>query len=170
MAVASWADIAADAALARDFGHLVALDPPPLGQADPLLGAGPQAHLAWGPAEAEFALLVYRAELDLRHALADVYRALRELPPEAGPDALQAALAGSGRYPRTPSVCARLIAVLTELELVAFDVERRTCELRDGIRTDLSRSATYRACGERLAAVERALAAELPQAGRARAA
>jgi hypothetical protein len=199
MAVASWADIAADAGLAREFGHLVALDPPPLGRADPLLargdppplgqadpllgradppvalaepplGAGPKAHLAWGPAEAEFALRVYRAELDLRPALTEVYRALRALPPETGPDALQAALAGSGRYPRTPSLCARLIAVLTELELVALDVERRICELRDGIRTDLSRSATYRACGERLAAVERALAVELPQAGRARAA
>ncbi|MGH2743447.1 MAG: single-stranded-DNA-specific exonuclease RecJ, partial [Thermoleophilaceae bacterium] len=80
MAVASWAGIAADPELARAFDHLVALDPPPSGRADPLLRAGPSAHLAWGPAEAEFALLVFRADLDLRPALADAYRALRALP------------------------------------------------------------------------------------------
>jgi hypothetical protein len=34
--------------------------------------------------------------------------------------------------------------------------------VREGVRADLTRSAAYRACGERIAAIERALAAELP--------
>ena len=79
MAVASWDLLGADPGLAGSFTQLVALDPPPGGAGDPLLRSGPLAHLAWGPAEAEFTLLFWRAELDLRPALADVYRALRAL-------------------------------------------------------------------------------------------
>jgi single-stranded-DNA-specific exonuclease len=170
MAVASWAAIAADPELACSADHLVALDPPPGGRADPLLRAGPRAHLAWGPAEAEFALCVYRAELDLRPALADAYRAMRALPEAATREDVERALAGSGRYPRSPESCARLLAVLDELELVELDVEAGTCRVREGVRRDLTRSATYRAAGERLAAAERALAAELPRPAAARAA
>ena len=51
--------------------------------ADPCSAASPRAHLAWGPAEAEFAITACRAELDLRPQLTELYRALRELPPEA---------------------------------------------------------------------------------------
>jgi single-stranded-DNA-specific exonuclease len=170
MAVASWANIAADPELVRGFDHVVALDPPPGGRRDPLLRLGPHAHLAWGPAEAEFALLAFRAELDLRPALADVYRALRALRDDAGPDALEAALAGSGRYPRTPEYCARLLTVLDELELIDLTLAERSCRVREGIRADLERSSTFRSCRERLTAVESALAAELPQQGQARAA
>jgi single-stranded-DNA-specific exonuclease len=169
MAVASWASIAADPGVARCADHLVALDPPPGGRADPMLRAGPRAHLAWGPAESEFALCVYRAELDLRPALTDAYRALRALPEGAGADAVEAALAGDGRYPRTPETCARLVEVLAELELIEFDLERRACRMHDGVRADLTKSTVFRACGERLAAIERALAGELPRP-RARAA
>ena len=170
MAVASWAAIAADPKLARAADHLVALDPPPGGRADPVLRSGPHAHLAWGPAEAEFALCVYRAELDLRPALADAYRALRALPEAATPDDVERALAGSGRYPRPPESCARLLAVLGELELVELALEERSCRVREGVRADLTRSSAFRAGSERLSAIERALAAELPQRAAARAA
>jgi single-stranded-DNA-specific exonuclease len=170
MAVASWATIAADPKLVRCADHLVALDPPPGGRADRLLRTGPRAHLAWGPAEAEFALLVYRAELHLRPALAEAFRALRALAGDSRPDAVEIALTGTGRYPRTPECCARLLAVLVELELVEVALERRTCRVREGIRADLTGSSAYRASGERLAAIERALGAELPQRARVRAA
>ena len=56
----------------------------PAAIADPLLNSAPRAHLAWGPAEAEFAIAAYRAALDLRPQLAEVYRALRELPRRSG--------------------------------------------------------------------------------------
>ena len=68
MPVVSWPALAAQPELAGGFDHLVALDPPPLGIADPLLNVTPRAHLAWGPAEAEFAMTAYRAALDLRPA------------------------------------------------------------------------------------------------------
>jgi hypothetical protein len=137
---------------------------------DPLLRAGPEAHMAWGPAEADFALQVWRAELDLRPALADAYRLLRELPPEADAGAIQAALEGKGRYPRTPVACARLLDVLGELGLVEFRADPPSCRVLEAERTDLERSATYRSCAERLAAIERALAPELPGADAVRAA
>ena len=50
MPVTSWGALAAHRALAEGFDHLVALDPPPGGIADPLLRIAPRAHLAWGPA------------------------------------------------------------------------------------------------------------------------
>jgi single-stranded-DNA-specific exonuclease len=170
MPVASWSEIAADPSLAAAHDHLVALDPPPGGATDPLLRQGIATQMAWGPAEAEFALQVYRCELDLRPALASVYRALRELPPGADAASLQQAIKGSGRYPRAPRVCAMLLAVLTELELVEFSADPPACRILDAPRTDLERSGTYRAAAERLGVIELALAAELPAQAPARAA
>ena len=107
---------------------------------DAVLRSVPRAHLAWGPAEAEFALTAWRAELDLRPQLAEIYRALRELPPEAsGPD-LETALRGAGRYPRNARACARLARVLTELSLIELDPAARTCRVLDAVRSDLERS------------------------------
>jgi RecJ OB domain len=163
MPVVAWGELAVRPALAAGFGHLVALDPPSGGRADPLLGAAPRAHLAWGPAEAEFALAVAGAELDLRPALAEVYRALRALPDPHGPEALEAALRGSARYPRSARVCARLVSVLTELTLIELDLPARSCRVLDAGRTDLERSAGYREARERLDGTRRALRAELPR-------
>ncbi len=168
MPVASWSAIDGDPRLAAAHDHLVALDPPPGGVGDPLLRQGIPAQMAWGPAEAEFALQVYRSQLDLRPALASVYRALRELPPQAAPAALRQALVGDGRYPRTPLVCARLLTVLTELGLVELTFDPPACRVLQAQRTDLEHSAAYRAAAERLAAIEQALAAELPAQAPAR--
>ena len=60
--------------------------------------------------------------------------------------------------------------MLDELELVELRLERRSCRVREGARADLTRSSAFRASGERLAAIERALATELPQRAPARAA
>jgi len=166
VAVASWRAIAADPGLAVAHDHLVALDPPPGGVTDPLLSRGVRAHMAWGPAEAEFALHVWRAELDLRPALASVYRNLRELTPDADPSALEEALAGSGRYPRAPVACAHLIRVLTELALIELTIDPPSCRVLHAERANLDSSPAYRACVERLAAIERALGAELPDVAR----
>jgi single-stranded-DNA-specific exonuclease len=168
--VASWAPIAADPELVSGFDHLLALDPPPGGVADHLLQAVPRAHLAWGPAEAEFALLVWRTELQLRPALIETYRALREPREPPLPATLEATLRGGGRYPRTPETCARLLLVLAELALLDFDIDSRSCRVLDAPRTELARSRTYRTCQARLTAIERALAGELDRPARARAA
>jgi single-stranded-DNA-specific exonuclease len=162
MPVASWGAVAADPAIAAGFDHLLALDPPPGGRSDPLLLAGPCSHLAWGPGEAEFALLVWRSELDLRPALVDAFRALRALTPGAPPDQLERALRGNGRYPRTAELCARLLRVLSELRLVEVVLEEPACRVLPGERAELELSPAYRACRERLGAIERALGPELP--------
>jgi hypothetical protein len=141
MPVVSWGALGAAPELAAGFDHLIALDPPPRGVADPLLAVGPRAHLAWGSAEAEFAEQVHRAELYMRPALSDVYRALRELPA----DALERALRGDGRYPRTPECCARLVRVLSELELIELSLDPPRAGLLDARPTELERSPTFRA-------------------------
>jgi len=172
MSVISWAALAArpDLGAARGrfgrepFQHLVALDPPPGGNSDPLLNTVPRAHLAWGPAEAEFAIAAYRATLDLRPQLAELYRALRELPPDADRTALEEALRGPGRYPRAATACARLLNVLTELGLIELDLDAGTCRLVEAVQSDLDLSPTYRASRAELEAAEHALAAELPRA------
>lgn len=53
------------------------------------------------------------------------------------------------------------------MELV---LDRRSCRVREGVRADLDGSSAFRASSKRLAAIERALAAELPQRAAARAA
>jgi len=164
MSVISWAALAARPELAHGFDHLVALDPPPRGIRDPLLNAAPRAHLAWGPAEAEFAMAAYRAALDLRPQLTELYRVLRELRQPASPADLDSALHGIGRYPRTASVCALLLKVLTELGLIEVDVEARTCRVLEAVRSDLELSPTYRETRRQLEATEHALAAKFPQA------
>jgi single-stranded-DNA-specific exonuclease len=164
MPVVSWAALAARPELANGFAHLVALDPPPGGVRDPLLTAAPRAHLAWGPAEAEFAIAVYRAALDLRPRLAELYRALRELPPQASPADLEAALRGTGRYLRTATACARLLKALGELGLIELDLDAPSCRIPEAVRSELELSPTYREAREQLEATEHALAPELPQA------
>jgi single-stranded-DNA-specific exonuclease len=167
MPVASWRAIEAAPGLATGFDHLLALDPPPGGRSDPLLRAGPCAHLAWGPGEAEFALLVWRAELDLRPVLVDIFRALRALAPGAPSHELERALSGSGRYPRTPEHCAAALRVLTEMGLVELSLDPPACRvLPRARRAELEVSPTYRACRRRLDAIEQALAPELPAAAR----
>jgi hypothetical protein len=163
MPVSSWGALAARPSLVEGFGHLVALDPPPGAIADPRLRTVPRAHLAWGPAEAEFALNAARAELDLRPQLTEAYRALRALPPGAPQEDLEAALRGSGRYPRNARACARLAATLTELSLIELDTGARTCRVLDAVQSDLELWPTYRAARDEIASTERALSAELPR-------
>ena len=162
MAVASWDILAAGPALLDGFTQLVALDPPPGGLSDPLLRSGPRAHLAWGPAEADFTLLFWRAELDLRPALAGAYRALRGLDPGAGPVRVETALRGPGRHPRTPESCARLLGVLIDLGLIELAADG-ACRILEAGPTDLERSERYRGARRRLEEIERALATEAPR-------
>jgi single-stranded-DNA-specific exonuclease len=161
--VASWGALAAGAAPVPADGHLLALDPPPGGMSDPLLRAPRAGYAAWGPAEAEFALHIWRAELDLRPALADTFRALRALAPDASAEELEEALCGSGAYPRGAECCARMLRILTEVRLVELMLDEPRCRVVEGVRTDLDLSPSYRTYKERLAGIGRALAAELPE-------
>jgi hypothetical protein len=100
----------------------------------------------------------------------DVFRALRALQPGATPDELERALRGYGRYPRAPELCARLLRILRELRLVELELDPPACRVLAGARADLELSPTYAEGLKRLAAIERALAPELPGAALQRAA
>jgi single-stranded-DNA-specific exonuclease len=168
LAVCSWTALAADPSIAADYEHVVAFDPYAHGDAEALLASlpGPDpafAHLAWGPAETDFALAVARAALDLRPALVGLYRALRDRA-ASGAD-LEAVLRGDGTHPRSPEVAARLVRVLRELGLVAYERDgagHPACRVLDAPRTALERSDAYRAYMARLADAERRLAATVP--------
>ena len=160
LAAVSWSALASGPGLAEPFQHLVALDPPSDPGGPALLCGLPSAglvHLAWGEPEIAFALAHEQAELDLRPQLAELYRALRDAGDAPSGDELEALLVGRGTHPRSPALCARLIAVLGELGLASFDGRR--CTLIETGRVELERSATYVRCQERLAAARRQLAA-----------
>lgn len=145
-ALLSWHQLALDPELARPFQHLLALDPPATPDERDLLAAAPChgpgfAYLAWGPAEVELALAVARRDLELRPAVAAVYRALR--------DGGRQELAASAL---PPPVVGRALRVLAELGLVDVraDGDELECRVLEPKPTQLEQSATYRACRERL--------------------
>ncbi len=164
LAVASWSALALDRGIADGFRHLVALDPPPGGMPDPLLRLAASGHAGWGPEEAAFALAIWRAELELRPALTETFRALRALAAGAPAAELEAALRGEGAYPRSPVCCGRVLRVLGELGLVETAPDEPRCTVVEGVRSDLELSPAYRAYRARFARIERALTAELPDA------
>ena len=170
-ALVSWDVLAADPGVVREFTHLIALDPPASPAERDLLAAAPSppggfAHLAWGAAEAEFALGIARRDLHLRPAVAAVYRELRDAGPCAGRQ-LEDVLRGSGAHPRPPVLAARAVRVLVELGLLAFEPAAAggyAARVLDAGRTELERSATYRACAERLADATAYISGEAAQA------
>jgi single-stranded-DNA-specific exonuclease len=159
-ALVSWQTLTARPELAEPFPHLVALDPPLSPAAMELLRGAPSAgfaHLAWGEPEVEFALAHAQAELDLRPALAELYRAVRDEEGSADGPQLEALLAGSGTHPRSPVMAARMLTVLRELGLASYAEGR--CALASGAdRVELQRSPTYVACQELLAGARSYLA------------
>jgi len=73
--------------------------------------------------------------------------------------------AGRGSEQRVgdAAACARLLTVLTELGLVELDLDAPSCRVLEAVRSELGRSAAYRAAREELEAIEHALAPELPR-------
>jgi hypothetical protein len=109
-------------------------------------------------------MAAYRAALDLRPQLTEVFLALRQVPTGATAAELETALRGTARYARSATACARLIKVLEELSLIVFDRQAPAMRIVDGVRSDLELSATYRKTRDELVATEHALAPELPRA------
>ncbi|HEX6459522.1 MAG TPA: single-stranded-DNA-specific exonuclease RecJ [Thermoleophilaceae bacterium] len=158
----SWDGLAARPEIGTKFAHVVALDPPPHVAGEALLAALPGggfAHLAWGEPEVAFALALAQAELDLRPPLTAIYRALRESGGAEG-EQLRALLCGHGRYPRSPVLCRRLLAVLVELGLATY--ADRSCTLLEGVRADLETASTYRRCQQQLREARAYLSAAMP--------
>lgn len=150
--------------LATAFEHVVLVDPPP-SEADRLRAELPFEegsgflHLLWTDAERDFAVKASAEQWPAREEAAAAFRALRELGQASG-DALRQALAGTGTHPLSPEACARRFRVLAELGLVQGEPEGGTGVIRvvSSERTDLQRSAAFRAYSERLSEVQQYLA------------
>ena len=163
-ALVSWGSLTARPDLAEAYPHLVALDPPLAPAGIELLCTAPAggfAYLAWGEPEVEFALAHARAELDLRPALAELYRALRDLGGTAAGAQLEALLSGTGAHPRSPAMAARMLTVFRELNLASYEDGR--CTLAGAGRVELERSPTYAACQTLLDDARSYLATSVPR-------
>jgi single-stranded-DNA-specific exonuclease len=154
-ALCSHAALARAPELADAFQHLVVLDPPAHADEDVRLrhragsgGSASYTHLCWGAAELRFAQQIHELEHGLRATLVPLYRALRDRGGAAGEE-LEALLRGDGPHTRSVAQAARLVAILTELDLVSLDRDTPALTVRDTERTTLERSATYRATMQR---------------------
>ncbi|HEU4701174.1 MAG TPA: DHHA1 domain-containing protein, partial [Conexibacter sp.] len=139
--------LARDPRLAERFDHLVVLDPPAHPEADARMRQGRASactYLCWGAAELRFAQQIHESEHAMRAALVSLYRALRDRGGAAGEE-LEALLRGDAAHGRTVAQATRLVAILTELGLVSLDRDLPALTVVDAGRTELERSATYRA-------------------------
>lgn len=146
LVLTDWRGLAREPASAAAFQHLVLVDPPPTGADQRLLertGAG-FVHDACSGA-GELPGLVWAELWQPRGALAEIYRGLAG-GALSGED-LGGLLAGAGRVPRSPTVAARCVRVLTELGIAQLsgDPGARSLGVVSSERTELERSSAWRA-------------------------
>ena len=143
--------------LAAGFEHVVLVDPP-RGELDvarvglPCSASGAGfLHALWSDAEREFAAQALAEQWATREGVAATYRALRQTGDARG-CRLRAALSGGGSYPLCPEASARRFLVLRELGLLQGTPEGGEGVVRvvSSVRTDLQRSAAFRAYSDRL--------------------
>lgn len=149
--------------LARAFEHVVLVDPP-RNELDEMRAGLPGAgdpgflHRLWTEAEQEFASKAAAEQWPTREGVAATYRALRQTGDARG-CRLREALAGTGGHPLCPEACARRFRVLRELGLLQGAPEGGEGVVRvvSSVRTDLQRSAAFRAYSERLSEAQQYL-------------
>jgi single-stranded-DNA-specific exonuclease len=143
--------------LAAGFEHVVLVDPP-RGEFDVALAGLPASasgggflHALWTDAERDFAAQALAEQWATREGVAATYRALRQTGDARG-CRLREALAGAGAYPLCPEASARRFRVLRELGLLQGTPEGGEGVVRvvSSVRTDLQRSAAFRAYSDRL--------------------
>ncbi len=137
-----------DPLIARGFRQLVVLDPPPDGVSERLCAGEGFTHLAWGEPELRFAQQMHELEYGLRASLVAFYRALRERERAVGEE-LERLLRGNGPHGRSARLAARLVRVLSELELVSLDRDLPALVIAGRAPTALDRSPSYRAYAQR---------------------
>lgn len=165
LALVDFAALEREPELAAAFEHVILVDPPS-SESDEQRAALPWGedgagflHVLWSPAEAEFTGKVLTEQWPGREAIAAAFKALRELG-EAGGEALRQALAGAGSRPLCPEASARRFRVLSELGLLQGAPESGAGVVRvvSSERTELQRSAAFRAYSERLSEAQQYLA------------
>jgi single-stranded-DNA-specific exonuclease len=170
LAVVDYAALERAPELACAFDHVVLVDPPGSALDEMLAGLPcPEGdpgflHVLWGDAERVFAGKALAEQWPGREAIAIGFRALRELG-EARGEQLREALAGTGNHPLCPEACARRFRVLAELGLLQGAPEAGAGVVRvvSSEKTELQRSAAFRAYGERLSEAQQFLARPKPR-------
>ncbi|HEU5252474.1 MAG TPA: single-stranded-DNA-specific exonuclease RecJ [Solirubrobacterales bacterium] len=169
LALTDFAALEREPALAEAFEHVVLVDPPRC-EADELrAGVAPAEgdgflHLLWSEGEVEFAAKALAEQWATREGVAATYRALRQTGDARG-GRLREALAGTGSHPLCPEAAARRFQVLRGLGLLQGSPEGGEGVVRvvSSVRTDLQRSAAFRAYDERFSEARRYLARPKPQ-------
>lgn len=148
--------------LAAAFEHVVLVDPPRSEEDQTRAGSpceqGGFLHVPWTEAELEFAGQVLAEQWATREGVAATYRALRQTGDARG-KRLREALAGAGNHPLCPEACARRFRVLRELGLLQGSPQGGAGVVRvvSSVRTDLQRSAAFRAYSDQLSEAQRFL-------------
>ena len=165
LALTDFAALARDPELVSAFEHVVLVDPP-RSKTDEQRVALPCSedepgflHVLWTDAERAFAAKALAEQWPAREAIAAAFKALRELGEASGAE-LRGALASAGNFPLCAEACARRLRVLSELGLVQGAPEGGVGVIRvvSSERTDLQRSAAFRAYSERLSEAQQYLA------------
>jgi len=170
LALTDYAALEREPELAGAFEHVVLVDPPRCADdetraSEPLAEDGPGfLHAPWTEAEREFAANALAEQWATREGVAAAYRALRETGDASG-SRLRQALIGAGTHPLCPEASARRFRVLRELGLVQGSPEGGAGTIRvvSSVRTDLQRSAAFRAYSVRLSEGQQYLARPKPQ-------
>ncbi|HEX3041883.1 MAG TPA: single-stranded-DNA-specific exonuclease RecJ [Solirubrobacterales bacterium] len=163
LALVDYAALERKPQLAAAFEHVVLVDPP-RGEPDeeragvPCGGEGGFLHEPWTEAELGFASQVLDEQWATREGVAAAYRALRQTGDVKG-RRLREALSGGGNHPLCPEASARRFRVLRELGLLQGSPEGGAGVVRvvSSVRTDLQRSAAFRAYSARLSEAQRSL-------------
>jgi single-stranded-DNA-specific exonuclease len=151
--------------LACSFEHVVLVDPPAT-ELDELRAGSPRAdadpgflHVLWTEAEQGFAAKVQAEQWPTREGVAATYRALRQTGDARG-RRLREALSGDGNYPLCAEAASRRFRILHELGLLQGSPAEGAGIVRvvSSVRTDLQRSAAFRAYSERLSEAQQFLA------------
>jgi len=169
LALTDFAALEREPELAEAFEHVVLVDPPRNEADEARAGlaftAGPgYLHVLWSDAEIEFAAQALAEQWATREGVAATYRALRQTGDARG-RRLREALAGAGGHPLCPEAAARRFRVLRELGLLQGSPEggEGTVRVVSSVRTDLQRSAAFRAYDDRVSEARRSLTGPKPQ-------
>jgi single-stranded-DNA-specific exonuclease len=164
LALTDYAALEREPELACEFEHVVLVDPPrgaldELPAAAPCAGDGGFLHRVWTEAELEFAGQSLAEQWATREGVAGTYRTLRQTGDARG-KRLRDALAGSSGHPLCPEAAARRFRVLRELGLLQGSPDGGAGVVRvvSSVRTDLQRSAAFRAYSDRLSEAQQFLA------------
>ncbi len=148
LVMADLATISGNDGFAAMFDHLVFVDPPfNGGLLHQMATAAPEAwlHLIYCEDELQFTEKVLEHEYSLQAPLKRIYRHLKTGEAHPLDESTERLLLAGGKYLRQPSLVARCLAVLRELDLVLLEDtgDGPILTLPDRGKTELERSPTY---------------------------